>query len=64
MGNKLIRQTLARRVARQFAAEHLADTEAAGLAFAEHELTAEERVEAHAELKRIAGRIRAEVDGD
>ena len=60
MSSSLIRKTLARRIARQFAAEHLSDAEAAGQAFAEHELTAEERLEAHAELRRIAGRIRAE----
>lgn len=57
MGNKLVRQGLARRVARQFAAEQILDAEAASIAFADEALTAEERLEAHAELRRIAQRL-------
>lgn len=57
MGNKLVRQGLAKRVARQFAAAQILDSEAAAEAFAEEALTAEERLAAHAELRRIASSL-------
>lgn len=57
MGNKLVRKALARRTARQFAAEQILDAEAASAVFANEALTAEERLEAHAELRRIARRL-------
>ena len=57
MGNKLVRDGLARRVARQFAASQILDTAAAATAFADEALTAEERLEAHAELKRLARQV-------
>ena len=57
MGNKLVRQGLARRVALQFAAAQVLDAEAAAQAFAEEALTAEERLAAHAELRRIASAL-------
>lgn len=59
MGNKLVRQGLANRVARQFAAAQILDAGAAAEAFAEEALTAEERLAAHAELRRIAGALLA-----
>lgn len=59
MGNKLVRQGLANRVARQFTAAQILDAKAAAEAFAEDALTAEERLAAHAELRRIAGALLA-----
>lgn len=54
MGDKLVRRGLARRVARQFAAEQILDIENAILAFQEEGLTSEEQSAAHAELRRLA----------
>lgn len=57
MGDKLVRRGLARRVARRFAAAQILDAEAAALTFADESLSAEERLEAHAELRRLAKNI-------
>jgi hypothetical protein len=59
MRNRLVRDGLARRTARQFAAELLEDPDTVADAFAGEELTAEERLVAHAELRKIAASIRA-----
>lgn len=60
MDKHFVRENLARWYARRYAAELLLDTEQHADAFAGEELSAAERSEAYAELRRIAGRLMPE----
>lgn len=60
MSNELVRTGLARWHARRYAAELLLDFEQHVDAFDDAELSAAERIEAYAELRRIAGRLMPE----
>lgn len=60
MDDELVRRNLARWHARRYAAELLLDLEQHADAFDDAELSAAERAEAYAELRRIAGRLMPE----
>ncbi|WP_029529731.1 hypothetical protein [Pseudomonas sp. S9] len=53
---------LARSIARRYAAQMLRDDELHARAFEDEELSKSERLEAHAELKRIARSLCKEID--
>lgn len=59
MRNRLVRTGLAKKAARRIAVELLTDPEAIAEAFSGEELTAEERLLAHSELRQIVAGIRA-----
>lgn len=59
MAKAFVRAGLVSQVVRQFAADQLLNAEDAAVAFAEEELTAEERVRALAELRALAESIRS-----
>ena len=57
MDNGFIRRGLARAFARRLAGEMLADIDLAQADFAEQPLTAEERLEVYAEIRRISAQL-------
>ena len=57
MSKELIRNSLARNVARRYAAQLLQDAELCANAFDDEELSPAERWDAHAELRRLAAEM-------
>ncbi|EME01874.1 hypothetical protein [Stutzerimonas stutzeri] len=57
MDNGFIRKRLARAFARRLAGEMLADIDLAQADFADQPLTAEERLEVYAEIRRISAQL-------